>query len=79
MLLKELREKSTKELHKLLAKSREELRAIRFSINAKQQKDIRSSRKVKKTIARILTIQKQQKPAEQLTNQAVAELPSDRV
>ena len=56
MELKELRAKSVGELHKLLARKREELRAKRFSVSAKQLKNIRIVREIKKLIAQILTI-----------------------
>jgi ribosomal protein L29 len=56
MEIKELKVKSLMELQKLLAKERENLRAGRFSVSAKQLKDIRSIRKIKRLIAQILTI-----------------------
>lgn len=59
MELKELKTKSIKELHKLLAQNREKFRSARFSVKAKQLKNIRSIRDTKKQIARILTIVKQ--------------------
>lgn len=59
MELKELRQKSIQELSVLLAKSREEMRGFRFSASAKQLKNIRLLRNVRRLIARILTIIKQ--------------------
>ncbi|MDP2586777.1 MAG: 50S ribosomal protein L29 [Candidatus Komeilibacteria bacterium] len=56
MDFKELKKMSVAELNKLLAKYREQTREMRFSINAKQQKNIREIRPVKKTIAHILTL-----------------------
>lgn len=56
MDFQELKKMSVAELNKLLAKFREQTREMRFSINAKQQKNIRSIRPVKKTIAHILTL-----------------------
>jgi ribosomal protein L29 len=56
MEIKELREKSEKELTKLLATSREKLRDLRFKVTAKQLKNVREIRKTKKLIAQILTI-----------------------
>jgi ribosomal protein L29 len=56
MELKELRQRSIKELQKLLTKERETLRASKFSVSAKQLKDIKIIKKTKKLIARIITI-----------------------
>lgn len=56
MRLKELRAKSASDLQKLLAQKREALRADRFSISAKQLKDVKAIIKTKKLIAQILTI-----------------------
>lgn len=57
--LKEIKEKSASELHDLLKKCREEMRALRFSVAAKQEKNIRNLRTIKKNIARILTVLKE--------------------
>lgn len=56
MDFKELKKMSVAELNKLLAKYREQVRDLRFSIKAKQQKNIRQIRPVKKTIAYIMTL-----------------------
>jgi len=56
MEIKELREKSEKELTKLLATSREKLRDLRFKVTAKQLKNVREIRKTRKLIAQILTV-----------------------
>ena len=56
MDFKELKKMPVAELNKLLAKYREQTREMRFSINAKQQKNIRAIRPVKKTIAHIMTL-----------------------
>lgn len=56
MELKELRVKTAKDLIKLLAQSREKLRSLRFSVSAKQLKNIREFREAKKLVARILTV-----------------------
>lgn len=61
LTVKNLRSKAAKELPPLLQALREKQRELRFSINAKQLKDIRSLRQVKKIIARILTILKTKK------------------
>jgi ribosomal protein L29 len=59
--LKELKQKEDLELTRLLKANREKARELRFSINANQLKDIKSLNKVKKLIARIMTIQKAKK------------------
>ena len=59
MKIKELREKSEKELKKLLASSREKLRDLRFKVSQRQLKNIREVRLVKRNIAKILTIIKE--------------------
>lgn len=56
MKISELRNKSKDELKRLLAESREKLRQLRFDIQLKQSKNVREIRKVKKTIAQILTL-----------------------
>lgn len=61
MKIKEIREKSPGELHKLLTSSREKLRDLRFKIAGKQTKNVREIRKVKKQIAQILFILKERK------------------
>jgi large subunit ribosomal protein L29 len=64
MELKELRAASINELKKLVAQQREKLRATRFSVSAKQLKNIKSVREIKKLIARILTITKEKEREE---------------
>ena len=59
MKIKELRDKKDLELDKLLAELREEQHALRFKDSAKQLKEVRNIRKVKKDIARILTLKKE--------------------
>ena len=53
---KELKQKTKIELNNLLEESREKLRNLNFDIQLKQSKNVREIRKVKKLIARILTI-----------------------
>ncbi len=53
---KELRQKSKIELQKLLQENRERLRVLRFDLAAGKIKNVREIRKVKKDIARILTV-----------------------
>ncbi|MFA5318293.1 MAG: 50S ribosomal protein L29 [Patescibacteria group bacterium] len=56
MDIKELKNKSIKELHKLLADNRNRLRELRFKDGAKQLKNVRDIRNLKKEIAQILTL-----------------------
>lgn len=58
MKIKEIREKNPKELEKNLSELRNKLTKIRFDISAKQMKNHREIRKIKKDIARILTVLK---------------------
>lgn len=59
MKIKELKEKSTVELNKLLLDSAEKRRELNFKIANKQLKNVREVRDVRKTIARIATILKE--------------------
>lgn len=61
MKIKEIKEKNTEELKKLLAEKREAVRKLRFDIAAKQVKNIREMRNTKRDIARILTVLKETK------------------
>lgn len=54
--LKELKNLARPELLKLLSKTREELRAARFRLRSGQEKDVRSIREMRQTVARILTL-----------------------
>ena len=54
----EIKQKSQKELQKLLQDSREKLRQLRFDLVAGKVKNVREIRMIKKDIARILTILK---------------------
>lgn len=55
----ELRQKSKPELEKLLEESRKRLLELRFDLVAGKLKNIREIRKIKKDIARIMTILKE--------------------
>jgi len=59
MKAQELRQKSKTELQKLLQDSQERLRQLRFDLAAGKVKNVREVRKIKKEIARILTLLKQ--------------------
>ncbi|MCK4520607.1 50S ribosomal protein L29 [Candidatus Parcubacteria bacterium] len=55
----ELQRKSKSELHGILIKNREKLRQLRFDLVSGKVKNVREIRKIKKEIAQILTILKQ--------------------
>ena len=59
MKTKELQQKSKSELQKILADSREKLRQLRFDLAAGKVKNVREVRKIKKDIAKVLTLLKQ--------------------
>ena len=61
MKIAEIRKKSGLELEKLLGELRRKLRALRFDLVSGKVKNIREIRKIKKSIARILTILKERK------------------
>jgi len=61
MDIRDLKPKSDKELHQMLAEKRNEIRELRFKISEKQLKDVRGIHKVKETVAQILTILNQRK------------------
>jgi|GEM_PF-6294695 len=52
----ELKAMEAPELSKLLAKTREELRATRFRLGTGTEKDVRSIREMRETIARIMSL-----------------------
>jgi len=54
--MKELKGKSEKELNRMLAEDREKLRKLKFDLSSGKVKNVREIRKVKKNIARILTL-----------------------
>ncbi len=56
MKAKELEQKSKEELETLLREKREKLQKLKFDLNLGKLKNVREIRKVKKDIARILTI-----------------------
>lgn len=61
MKVDEIRKKSDKELHKLLAEKRDELREVRFKVASRQFKNYKKLNVIKKDISRILTIMKEKK------------------
>jgi ribosomal protein L29 len=56
MEFKELKIKEEKELHKILAQSREKLRDLRFKDANKQLKNVREIRVIRETISHVLTL-----------------------
>jgi len=58
--IKDLRDKNSGELKKLLDEKRETVRKLRFDISAKQIKNTKDLRNNKRDIARILTLIKEQ-------------------
>ncbi|MFH1745368.1 MAG: 50S ribosomal protein L29 [bacterium] len=52
--IKELKNKSKKELQKILSESREKLRDLRFKDANKQVKNVREIRVERKTVARVM-------------------------
>jgi len=56
MKIAEIRQKTEKELNKLLGEKREKLRELRFDLAAGKVKDIKDIRGTRKDIAKILTI-----------------------
>jgi large subunit ribosomal protein L29 len=56
MKISELAQKNKSELEKLLQENKERLRVLRFDLAAGKVKNVREIRKIKKDIARILTI-----------------------
>lgn len=61
MKIAELRSKSQKELQEFLAAQRELTRSLRFSISHQQHKNVKELNKVKKVVARILTVMREKK------------------
>ena len=61
MKASELRQKPKEELQKLLSEKGERLRNLMFDLASGKVKNVREIRKIKKDIARILTLQKCQK------------------
>jgi len=61
MKAKELREKNTEELKRLLQEERIKLNQLRFDVSAHQAKDYKELQRRRKIIARILTILKEEK------------------
>ena len=61
MKIQELREKTDAELDRMLTDLRGSLQDQRFKVASRQLKQVRDIRDTKRTIARILTLQKQRR------------------
>ncbi|MBU1119030.1 50S ribosomal protein L29 [Patescibacteria group bacterium] len=68
MKLKEIRAKSVSDLQKLLAEKRETLRDIRFKVSQNQHKNYNELGVLKSDIAQILTVMKEMKLVDELSN-----------
>lgn len=55
MKISEIKQKSKKELQRLLRNSQDKLRQLRFDLASGKVKNVREIRQIKKDIARILT------------------------
>lgn len=55
MKFSDLQEKTKEELKEMLQDEREKLRQLRFRVSARELKNIREVRLIKKTVAQILT------------------------
>jgi large subunit ribosomal protein L29 len=58
-MIKELRQKSIDELKNIVSEKREKLRQLRFDLAAGKVKNVREIRKIRRDIARILTVLKE--------------------
>lgn len=58
MKMVELRQKTKEELKKILEEDREKLRQLRFDLSGGKVKNVKEIGKIKKDIARILTLSK---------------------
>ena len=56
MKIKELKDRSSGELEKMLREERERLRSLRFAVSTSQENKVRTIRETRKTIARIQTL-----------------------
>jgi large subunit ribosomal protein L29 len=65
MDIKELRDKSTEDLNRLLQEMRDRLRALRFKLASRQLANVREIRKVRQIVARTLTVLESRKAGKQ--------------
>ncbi len=62
MEYKELKNKKSSDLHRILSESREKLRDLRFKDASKQLKNVREIREIRKVISRVLMLLNNKKP-----------------
>ena len=60
MKIKELRQKNKKELSDLLNENKDKLGRLKFDLSSKKLKNVNQIKEIKKDIARILTILKEE-------------------
>ncbi len=65
MTVQELRKKTDEQLKEVLSELRETVRDMRFQLVTRQLKDVKSLKKAKKNISRVLTIMKERELNEQ--------------
>jgi large subunit ribosomal protein L29 len=61
MEISQLRKKSKKEMNRLLLEKRDRLRELRFDLASGRIKNVREMRQLRRDIARILTLLKEEK------------------
>lgn len=66
MDIKEIRKKTDKELTKLLAEQRDKLRGLNFKVASRQHKNYKELGKMKKEIAKILTVMNEKRLIKEL-------------
>lgn len=71
MEINEIRKKTDKELTKLLAEQREELRDLRFKIASHQYKNYKKIDKVRKEIARILSVMNERRHYQEISKSKI--------
>lgn len=69
MKIQEIRQKSEKELKKLMLSLQDKLRDLRFKTASKQLKNYKEMGQIKKDIARILTVIKEKKLTQEIKAQ----------
>lgn len=68
MKIADIRKKTDKELQKLLAEQRDELREVNFKVASRQFKNYKKIGQIKENIARILTVLKENSNIKNLNN-----------
>lgn len=68
MKIEDIRKKTNKELQKLLAEQRDELREVRFKVASRQFKNYKKVNQIKRDIAKVLTVFKEKSSVNNLSN-----------